>query len=207
MASNNCNTYLIDGPTRMLIDPGHTNLFEHVRKGLGALELGIEDIGLIICTHAHPDHFEGVQLFKETSSLMTLHQSEWQMIRAMMRQAGILDRMNKNSKQPDFFLQEGDFSVKGLDFKIFHTPGHTPGSICIYWPKHKVLFTGDLIFKDGLGRTDLSGGDGKLLKKSIQRMSDLDIEWILPGHGDIISGADEVKKNFERLEKVWFAYI
>jgi len=93
------------------------------------------------------------------------------------------------------------------DDKSYDETGHTPGSICIYWPKHKVLFTGDLIFKDGLGRTDLSGGDGKLLKKSIQRMSDLDIEWILPGHGDIISGADEVKKNFERLEKVWFAYI
>ena len=60
----------------------------------------------------------------------------------------------------------------------------------------KALFTGDLVFKKGLGRTDLPGGDGTLIKESIKRMSLLDIELLLSGHGEIISGANEVKSNF-----------
>jgi len=90
---------------------------------------------------------------------------------------------------------------------VLHTPGHSPGSVSLYWPEQKLLFTGDLIFKDGLGRTDLPGGDGNLLKESIKRLAGLDVEWVLPGHGDIISGAAEVKTNFDQLEQVWFNYI
>ena len=80
--------------------------------------------------------------------------------------------------------------------KVFHTPGHSPGSVSLYWPDKKVLFTGDLIFKDGVGRTDLPGGDSSLLKESIKRLKGLEIEWLLPGHGDMVSGAKEVRANF-----------
>ncbi|MBW2158037.1 MAG: MBL fold metallo-hydrolase, partial [Deltaproteobacteria bacterium] len=69
MSANNCNTYLIDGPTRILIDPGHRHLFDHVNQGLMELNLTLEDIGLIICTHAHPDHMEAVQLFNKIPTL------------------------------------------------------------------------------------------------------------------------------------------
>ena len=61
MTANNCNTYLIDGPTRILIDPGHIDLFDHVRSGLEELKITLDDVGLIICTHGHPDHIESVQ--------------------------------------------------------------------------------------------------------------------------------------------------
>jgi len=81
MMSNNCNTYLIDGETRVLIDPGHLQLFDHVQKGLADLGLSIDDIGLVICTHAHPDHIEAVQLFKKASVLVTIHEEEWQFIK------------------------------------------------------------------------------------------------------------------------------
>jgi len=56
MTVNNCNTYFIDGPTRILIDPGHVAQFDHVVHGLKELGLTPKDIDLIICTHAHPDH-------------------------------------------------------------------------------------------------------------------------------------------------------
>jgi glyoxylase-like metal-dependent hydrolase (beta-lactamase superfamily II) len=69
------------------------------------------------------------------------------------------------------------------------------------------LFTGDLVFKEGLGRTDLPGGDGLKLKESIQRLSDLEVEWLLPGHGEIISGAENVQKNFAQIEQFYFAYV
>ncbi|MFO7738706.1 MAG: hypothetical protein R6V46_09540, partial [Desulfatiglandaceae bacterium] len=69
------------------------------------------------------------------------------------------------------------------------------------------LFTGDLIFKQGLGRTDLPGGDGGLLKDSIKRISHLEVDYLLPGHGDIISGRDRVNSNFNDVEKTWFGYL
>jgi glyoxylase-like metal-dependent hydrolase (beta-lactamase superfamily II) len=108
---------------------------------------------------------------------------------------------------PDFFLKEGELSVDGLELQVFLTPGHSPGSVCLYWPLHKALFTGDLVFKDGLGRTDLPGGDGTKIKESIRRMSQLDVELLLSGHGDIIVGAQEVKSNFEGIEAFWFKHV
>jgi glyoxylase-like metal-dependent hydrolase (beta-lactamase superfamily II) len=112
-----------------------------------------------------------------------------------------------DSIKPDFFLKEGDLTLDGLELSIFHTPGHSPGSATLYWPAQKVLFTGDLIFKEGFGRTDLPGGDSATLKESIKRMADLDVELLLSGHGDIIAGAEAVRKNFQDIEQFYFAYI
>ena len=69
------------------------------------------------------------------------------------------------------------------------------------------MFTGDLIFKEGFGRTDLPGGDSAALKESIKRLTGLDVEWLLSGHGEIITGVDAVRKNFEAIEQFYFAYI
>jgi glyoxylase-like metal-dependent hydrolase (beta-lactamase superfamily II) len=104
-------------------------------------------------------------------------------------------------------LTEGELNVGDLQLQVYHTPGHSPGSVCVYWPEARALFSGDLIFKEGLGRTDLPGGNGALLKQSIRRMAELDLEIIYPGHGDIISGKDAVIKNFALLEQFYFAYI
>ena len=207
MTQNNCNSYLIDGPTRILIDPGHLNLFGHVKEGLGKLDIGLEDIGLILCTHAHPDHIEAVQLFEDMPNLFTLHEKDWALVKAMIEQLGGAASDRLTAVRPDFLLKEGDFTVDGLDFRIFHTPGHSPGGICLYRPDQRVLFTGDLIFREGMGRTDLPGGNGVQLKASIRRLSELDIDYILPGHGGIISGAREVRRNFEELENYWFRYV
>jgi glyoxylase-like metal-dependent hydrolase (beta-lactamase superfamily II) len=207
MTANNCNSYLIDGPTRVLIDPGHKNLFAHVEQGLKQLGLSVGDIDLIICTHAHPDHIEAVQLFKEIPTLFTLHQDEWQWAATIGKQMSAAFGIDLDALQPDFFLKEGNLSLDNLELEIIHTPGHSPGSATLYWPLQKALFTGDLVFKEGLGRTDLPGGDGSVLKESIKRLTDLDVEWLLPGHGDLISGADAVRKNFDQVEQFYFAYV
>jgi glyoxylase-like metal-dependent hydrolase (beta-lactamase superfamily II) len=109
--------------------------------------------------------------------------------------------------RPDFFLKEGTLALDGLELDIIHTPGHSPGSVTLYWSSQKVLFTGDLIFKEGAGRTDLPGGDGSKLKQSIKGLKNLDVAWLLSGHGDVISGVDNVKKNFEDVESFYFAYV
>ena len=207
MTTNNCNTYFINGPTRVLIDPGHSRLFGHVELGLKQLGLTIDAIDLVICTHAHPDHIEGVQLFRDSPALFSLHEEEWRWAGTIGKQMGAALGMDMEALKPDFFLKEGDLQLNGLSLQIIHTPGHSPGSATLYWPEQKALFTGDLIFKEGFGRTDLPGGDGATLKKSIQRLTDLDVEWLLSGHGDIIAGAEAVRKNFEDIEQFYFAYI
>ena len=77
LTRNNCNTYLIDGPTRILIDPGHLHLYDHVRRGLTELGVGEQDVEIVICTHAHPDHLEAVRVFHGTSALTAYHEKEW----------------------------------------------------------------------------------------------------------------------------------
>jgi len=207
MSANNCNTYLIDGPTRVLIDPGHSRLFGHVKEGLSKLGFGLDDIGLIILTHAHPDHIEAVELFKETPALTTLHENEWHFVKGMDRYISATYGRNSDSIGPDFFLKEGNLSVNGIHLQVFHTPGHSPGSVSLFLPEQKLLFTGDLVFKAGIGRTDVPGGAGALLKESITKVSELEIEWLLPGHGDFVNGTKAVNANFDHIKQVWFSYL
>ena len=207
MTANNCNSYFIDGPSRVLIDPGHSRLFGHVEQGLKQLGLTIADMDLVICTHAHPDHIEGVQLFKDCPALFTLHEEEWRWAATIGKQMAAEYRMDMEALTPDFFINEGELRLNGLELSIIHTPGHSPGSATLYWPGQKALFTGDLVFKEGVGRTDLPGGDSATLKESIKRLTDLDVAWLLSGHGDIIAGSEAVRKNFEDIEQFYFRYI
>ena len=206
--TNNCNTYLIRSPEKtILIDPGHAPYFDHVRQNLDQLGLSLEAIDLILCTHAHPDHIEAVHLFKGTSALFALHLAEWRFAQELAPRLNASMPVNLADYAPDFFLSEGDLNVGDIHLEIHHTPGHSPGAVCLYWPKEKALFTGDLIFKNGLGRTDLPGGNGAQLKESIQRMAGLDAEWLLSGHGDVLSGAAVIKANFAQVERNWFGYL
>jgi len=207
MSANNCNTYLIDGPTRILIDPGHRHLFDHVHEGLMELNLTLEDIGLIICTHAHPDHMEAVQLFNKIPTLITLHPKEWSFLKTMDKHIRASIGLDIELIEPDFFLTEGDVSVNRLNMDVIYTPGHSPGSISLYLPETKILFTGDLLFKGGVGRTDLPGGNGSQLKESIKSLTQLEIEWLLPGHGEIVSGATDIKTNFDQIVRSVLNYI
>jgi hydroxyacylglutathione hydrolase len=68
-STNNCNTYFIDGKKKILVDPGHYHLFDHVRDQLSQLSLTPEDMDMVIITHGHPDHMEGVKIFERISRL------------------------------------------------------------------------------------------------------------------------------------------
>jgi hydroxyacylglutathione hydrolase len=230
---NNSNSYLFTNVLRgdrphVLIDPGHVvnelkeRCLDHL---LGSMErdgLKPEDIGLIINTHSHPDHCEANQAVVERSraragkpnqALIALHEDEEEYRRVL---GGMMARMlgREVTIEPNFYLKEGDLNLgkdKKLDLKVLHTPGHSPGSISLYWPDNKVLITGDLLFYGGVGRTDLPGGDGLLLKQSIERLSELDIEYLLPGHstefGNIIKGEDKVKQNFTFVRLNYFPML
>ena len=204
--TNNCNTYLLNGPSPILIDPGHLHLFDHVRRGLDELGLEVTDIALVLCTHAHPDHIEAVQLFKQSGVPFAIHEDGWRLIEGLKNHISAMG-IDLEGLAPEFFLREGDLAVEGTELAVFHTPGHSPGSACFYLPDSKALITGDLVFKEGLGRTDLPGGSGEQLKKSILRMASLDTEWILPGHGSYLQGKRDIQRNFSALEQVYFSYV
>jgi|SRR5271157_624378 len=196
---NNCNTYLIDGELRILIDPGHKHLFEYVRKNLAALNVSPDQIYLAIVTHGHPDHMEAVQgLGKAT--MFAMNEEDHRFISELAGQYFKIP-------EPHFFLREGDLTIGEYRFEVIATPGHSPGSICLYWPDKKALFTGDLVFKDSIGRTDLPGGNGGMLKESVKRISGMDIEYLLSGHGEILVGKKEVEANFEKIKNYWFDYL
>jgi hydroxyacylglutathione hydrolase len=203
--TNNCNSYFIDGKKKILVDPGHHSLFGHVKDHLSRLSLSPQDIEIVIITHCHPDHMEGVKIFVGTSTLIAIHQAEIDFIKEVAPHYG--EALGVSNFEPDILLQEGDLKIGDLTFQVIHTPGHSPGSISLYWPDKKVLLAGDVVFYQGVGRTDLPGGNGEDLKESIRRISSLRVDYLLPGHGDFISGRDLVRANFTEIERVWFAYL
>jgi hydroxyacylglutathione hydrolase len=158
---------------------------------------------LVLITHGHPDHLEGVEIFRDTRTAVAMYGAELDFISKITPHYGpALSQL-----KPQVLLQEGNLTVGNLTLQIVHTPGHSPGGICIYWPERKVLFTGDLVFSGGIGRIDLPGGSGKDLKESIRKISMLEVDYLLPGHGEILSGQDLISENLRAIERDWFDYL
>jgi hydroxyacylglutathione hydrolase len=204
-SANNCNTFLINGTKKILVDPGHEHLFGHVRDELARLSLSLEDIDVVVITHGHPDHMEGVRSFADTPALTAVRVAE----RAFNIQTASRygDAPAITHFEPDLLLRGGELNIGDMLFEVIEAPGHSPDSICLYWPDRKVLFSGDVVFNQGVGRTDLPGGNGEQLKESIRMLSELEVDYLLPGHGDPVIGRDRVKANFSEIERVWFAYL
>ncbi len=199
---NNCNSYLFaealsDG-RHVLIDPGHILTPYFQESGLDRLSEGMDrdgiassSIGLVILTHAHPDHCEAaIVLREEAAVLVALHEADEASYRSM-------------GGKVDIYLDQGTLELgreRSTVLQIFHSPGHTPGHITIYWPDQKVLIAGDCIFFRGTGRTDFPGGDARALQQSIEALSELEIEYLLCGHAygnsGIIRGREAVRDNF-----------
>lgn len=167
-----------------IIDPGDDAEFI-INKIAG---LSLKPVA-ILATHGHFDHILAVTELKLAYNIpFYAHRSDAPVVNRMERTAkyftGIetdpAPKINKpliNNK----ILKLGDLSLK-----IMHTPGHTPGSVCLYCKKENILFSGDTIFADGsYGRTDLAGGDAEKLKESIMKILSLPEETVIcSGHGE-----------------------
>ena len=123
-SANNCNTYFIDGKKKILVDPGHYHLFGHVRDQLSQLSLTPEDMDMVIITHGHPDHMEGIRVFENMETLIALHGTEMTFIRSVAPHYG--EALGVSDFEPDILLTEGELVVGDLAFQVIHTPGHSP---------------------------------------------------------------------------------
>ena len=205
---NNCNSYILGEDRGILVDVGHQRHANHVLRGMEADGIPQDSIDLIIITHCHPDHHEALPSFMDGGRVKaTYHREEENYLR---REGGALYQMMGipiPSVPVEFYLKEGSLQVGERLYQIVHTPGHSPGAICIYWPEKKVLATGDLLFHSGVGRTDFPGGDGKQLIQSIEKVRKFDVEILLPGHGEIIVGKDQIRQNFEIIEENYYPFL
>ncbi len=178
------NCYLVGADqTRdgMVIDPAGDAA--RIRQNID--ELGLR-IGLIVVTHAHPDHIGAIKKVQEfTGASFALHAAGAGVIqRYDYRRFAAFDATFGPPPPPDRLLQDGDsIAVGELSFQVMHTPGHSPDGICI--AGYGAVFSGDTLFNMGIGRTDGPGGDYGLLISSIRSkllvMPDETV--VLPGHG------------------------
>ncbi len=217
--NTNSNTYiLLDSKTRKycIIDPGYSSA--HLQKIITVLS-GIEKIEnfpeispeFIINTHSHYDHIgNDAKIIKDKSTKIFMHPDDGNSIINFdddkilswwfIGSSDWFEEETKKIKDSIKFVQDEEIiSLGGSKLKIFHTPGHTSGSISIYDEETKSLFSGDIVFSGGIGRTDLKSGNFDRLIHSIEKILTIDFKFVYPGHGNLLSYED-VKKIYEDVK-------
>jgi glyoxylase-like metal-dependent hydrolase (beta-lactamase superfamily II) len=188
---DDANVYLID--RSILVDAGMDGV--SIISQLKELRLSV--LKMIILTHCHYDHSAAAgEVAETTGAKIAIHRDDALLLNNTRSSAASLFGVNAPLFEPDILLEGGE--VLG-GFRVMHTPGHTPGGLCLYDPVSKVLFSGDTVFQDGsFGRTDLYGGNSKKLMESIKKLTELDVSIMYPGHGDaVVKDANEqIKLSF-----------
>ena len=151
------------------------------------LRLGVKPIA-IIATHGHFDHIlASYELQLAFGVPFFVHQKDLFLVNNLLKNASFWTKRKIVEKSPlniQDLASQGD-ALRGWQARVIETPGHTPGSVCLYFPKEKVLFTGDTLFADNVGRTDLSYSSPLDLLASLKKLAKLPPETkIYPGHGE-----------------------
>ncbi len=176
----------------IIVDPGEEG--ERIIEVISKDSLKIKSI---VNTHAHIDHVGANDFLREkTKAPLLAHSADVFLFKNAELNLSALTGKDRSFNLPDRVLEEGDeIRVGGSSLIILHTPGHTPGSICLYGDNK--LFSGDTLFAAGIGRTDLAGGNLRELQKSIKdKILTLPDEVVVyPGHGPSTTVGKERKCN------------
>jgi glyoxylase-like metal-dependent hydrolase (beta-lactamase superfamily II) len=166
----------------IVVDPG-----DDIPRILAILAHHKLTVKQILITHAHIDHIAGAARLKAVTGAPILYnQFDLPLIKMMDIQAGWLGVATPEVRPPDDTLEDGRvIAISGITGNILHTPGHTQGSVCLHLPEKNLVLAGDTLFAGSVGRTDLPGGDGRTLIRSIhEKLLTLpDSTVVVPGHG------------------------
>jgi len=202
------NIYVIDGKKPTIIDCGtginHNRTIEKIKT-----YIDLKKISQIILTHEHFDHTGGIRKIKEEigkNVKIISHKLAAEKIESGKSNFARMLGTEMKSIPVDIKIENEQKMIIGDEtWDIYYTPGHSPGCISLYEKNSKSLISGDTIFSQGyFGRYDLPGGDPHLLKKSINRLSKLDIENLYPGHENIVekNAEEHIKKTLQNIRYI-----
>ena len=185
------NTYVVNnGQQVLLVDPACSNPYEEqmLYRYISYLKSQISNLKLsIVATHGHLDHLWGAKWATEQwHTPVLMHEADIPMAQAMQQQYDLFGIHRTAEAFPIEDIKSSILNLKSQmsNFELLETPGHTPGSICLYWPEEKVLLSGDTLFQMGYGRTDLPGGNMGQLIESLEHLFTLPADTLVyPGHG------------------------
>ncbi len=193
--STNCYLVMNDDTLEgFIIDPGS----ETIKINSEIEEMGMVPVAILI-THGHFDHIMAVDELKMKYKIQSyVHEAEAEVLKDSYLNSSARLGRKRFTTVPDVLLKDEEvISPAGIDVKTISTPGHTQGGACFYLEKEKLLFSGDTLFCESIGRTDLPTGDTDLLIRSVKtRLAVLPEDvFVLPGHGEPTSIGHEKQCN------------
>jgi len=178
----------------MVIDPG--DQIEGILEILRQENLTLKQI---VITHAHIDHVGGAMKLKAaTGAPILMNQNDHALLKMLDMQAAWVGMRPPGNVQVDEAIGQGRvLKIGEIPCNVIHTPGHTEGSICVYFPADKKLIAGDTLFAGSIGRTDLPGGSMDKIMRSLhtQVLALPDETEVVPGHGPITTIGEERETN------------
>ncbi|MFH0748433.1 MAG: MBL fold metallo-hydrolase [Candidatus Bathyarchaeota archaeon] len=190
------NVFVIGNKAITLIDAGDGCEGNRLEPAFQRLNLDIRNIVKVVVTHTHDDHWGGLMELLQTIPLTVLvYSGDIEYYREE------LSYLKKGNEFKIMGLDEGDLvETENHTLKVLHTPGHDGGSICLYDANCKILFSGDTVFASGTTGSARSGNLNDL-KKSLKRLTSIDVDIMLPGHGDIAyeKANEAIKLALERM--------
>ncbi len=190
------NCYIVNkegSSSCIVIDPGEEA--EKIAAYIG--KKGLKNEGILL-THGHFDHITGISgLLSLVGGKVYAYETERELMMDP-RQNGSVMMGYELAMEPEHLLRDGQvLNIAGMDFKVIHTPGHTKGSCCFYSEEDKILFSGDTIFMESVGRTDFPTGNARELMDSVRNkvLSLPPDVTIYPGHGLETDVAYEMANN------------
>jgi hydroxyacylglutathione hydrolase len=192
-----CNCSVIGDPVThegMVIDPG-----DDIEQVLALIKKHQLQVKQIVITHAHIDHVGGaMKLRAVTGAPILLNQNDYALLKMLDIQAAWIGVATPGKVEVDHSISHADTLHAGaLNAQILHTPGHTEGSICLYFPTENKLIAGDTLFAGSIGRTDLPGGSYEKILNSLHEtvLTLPDETIVVPGHGPLTTIGEERESN------------
>ncbi len=194
------NCFLLKGSKEIaLIDSSIAENKEAILSSLTSLNLKPEDVSLVLHTHGHADHFGLDFLFKNARIAM-----QWADAKQISQgnQEFACAQFFPETKLPKISLllkDSQEIDLGGPLLKVIHTPGHTAGSVCFFLAKEKALFSGDTLFAEGFGRTDLQSSNPQKMLESLKKLQKTPFKALFPGHGPLLLGEEQIVKALKEI--------